>query len=93
MSNKMSDGQLCKAISEETGLSVDTVKRTLTSFKKTIIDNMDNNVSTTVHGLGTFSTKHSAARTGKNPQTGEKLDIPARDKLAFKCTSALVRIH
>ncbi len=36
-----------------------------------------------IPGLGTFSVKESAARTGRNPQTGETLQIPARKKLAF----------
>ena len=36
-----------------------------------------------IPGLGTFSVKESAARTGRNPQTGETMQIPARKKLAF----------
>jgi DNA-binding protein HU-beta len=36
-----------------------------------------------IPGLGTFAVKESAARTGRNPQTGESMQIPARKKLAF----------
>lgn len=36
-----------------------------------------------IPGLGTFSVKESAARSGRNPQTGEAMQIPARRKLSF----------
>lgn len=36
-----------------------------------------------IPGLGTFAAKESSARTGRNPQTGESMQIPARKKLAF----------
>jgi len=36
-----------------------------------------------IPGLGTFSVKESAARSGRNPQTGETIQISARKKLAF----------
>jgi nucleoid DNA-binding protein len=37
-----------------------------------------------VRGFGTFKTKTRAARTGRNPQTGAALQIPAKDVLTFK---------
>jgi DNA-binding protein HU-beta len=36
-----------------------------------------------IPGLGTFAVKESAARTGRNPQTGESMQISARKKLTF----------
>lgn len=36
-----------------------------------------------IPGLGTSSVKESAARSGRNAQTGETMQIPARKKLAF----------
>lgn len=35
-------------------------------------------------GFGTFTLKHKAARTGRNPATGESLEIAAKDVLHFK---------
>jgi DNA-binding protein HU-beta len=35
-------------------------------------------------GLGTFSLKERAARTGRNPQTGEAIKIPKKKGMAFK---------
>ncbi len=35
-------------------------------------------------GLGTFNLKHKAARPGRNPATGEPIEIAARDVITFK---------
>jgi len=41
--------------------------------------------------LGTFSPKERAGRTGRNPTTGESLDIPAKRTVQFKVASDLQR--
>lgn len=43
----------------------------------------------TVTGFGTFRTAKAAARTGRNPKTGEKLQIPASVRPKFKAGKAL----
>lgn len=43
----------------------------------------------TVIGFGTFRTAKSAARSGRNPKTGEKLTIPASIRVKFKAGKAL----
>jgi len=40
-------------------------------------------------GFGTFEVKHRAARSGRNPQTGETVQFPAKNVLKFKPSSAL----
>ena len=40
-------------------------------------------------GFGTFEVKERAARTGKNPQTGAVVEIPASKAPAFKAGKAL----
>jgi len=42
-----------------------------------------------IAGFGTFSTSIRTARTGRNPQTGEALAIPARNAVKFKVGKAL----
>lgn len=44
---------------------------------------------TVIHGLGKFSVKERAARQGRNPQTGETLNIAARNQLVFKPTQSI----
>ena len=43
----------------------------------------------TMTGFGTFRTAKAAARTGRNPKTGEKLQIPASVRPKFKAGKAL----
>ena len=42
-----------------------------------------------ISGFGTFSVTERAARTGRNPQTGEEIQIPASKAPKFKAASAL----
>jgi DNA-binding protein HU-beta len=43
----------------------------------------------TLVGFGTFSVSERAAREGRNPQTGEKITIPAKKVVKFKLGSKL----
>jgi DNA-binding protein HU-beta len=45
--------------------------------------------SITIPGLGTFKQSKSAARTGRNPQTGAAISIPASVKIHFSMSSSL----
>jgi len=40
-------------------------------------------------GFGTFAVKHRAARQGRNPKTGEAMQIKASKTVGFKCSSSL----
>ncbi|MEG2585217.1 MAG: HU family DNA-binding protein [Akkermansia sp.] len=42
-----------------------------------------------IMGFGTFATKTRTARTGRNPKTGDTINIPASKTVAFKASSAL----
>ena len=42
-----------------------------------------------IHGFGKFTTKLRDARTARNPQTGETIEVPAKYALTFKPTSTL----
>lgn len=43
----------------------------------------------TLTGFGTFSKSHRKARTGRNPQTGEEIQIKAHDVVTFKASKKL----
>jgi len=42
-----------------------------------------------ISGFGTFKVKETKARTGRNPKTGESIQIPAKKKIAFKASKDL----
>lgn len=41
-----------------------------------------------IHGFGVFSVKNTPARKGRNPKTGESINIPAGKKVVFKPAKA-----
>ena len=42
-----------------------------------------------ISGFGTFKVKQTKARTGRNPKTGETIQIPAKKKIAFRVSKEL----
>lgn len=76
---------LVKEISDALDLPQATVKKVtdyLWDFIKTKLSKDDSTVS--VAGFGNFSVKHRAARAGRNPKTGESIQIKATKAVAFK---------
>lgn len=57
---------------------IDTITETLADGEKVSIQN-----------FGNFETRERAARKGRNPQSGEEIDIPAKTAPAFKASKAL----
>ena len=49
----------------------------------------ENDTTLRIRGFGAFSRKLSAPRKGRNPQTGETIDIPAKSVLRFKPSSSV----
>jgi DNA-binding protein HU-beta len=58
--------------------------RYLDFFLSQITEELKVGNDVTLHGFGKFSTKTTAARTGRNPITGDPVDIPAKRKVVFK---------
>ena len=85
----MNKAELIKAISNETGLSKKDTETTINSFVNVVSNALVNKDKVQLIGFGTFETRERAARTGKNPQTGETLNIPASTTAALKVSKAL----
>lgn len=65
------------------------VEALLASFTQVVTNELAQGGEVSVPGLGKFSTKQRAARTGRNPQTGEPLEIAAATLPAFTAAKAL----
>ena len=85
----MNKAELINAIVNETGLSKKDTEATINSFVNVVSNALVNKDKVQLIGFGTFETRERAARTGKNPQTGEVLNIPACIAPAFKAGKAL----
>lgn len=85
----MNKQDLVNAMAEETNLSKKDVESVLNSFVNVVSTALENKDKVQLVGFGTFETRERAARIGKNPQTGEALNIPASIAPAFKPGKAL----
>ena len=85
----MNKADLISAIANETGLSKKDTEATVNSFVNVVSGALENKDSGQLIGFGTFETRERAARTGRNPQTGEELKIAASTVPAFKPGKAL----
>ncbi|WP_050577169.1 HU family DNA-binding protein [Pseudomonas cremoricolorata] len=74
---------LAAAIAEKTDLTKDMSNHVLNVILDSIASAVETQ-SVTLVGFGTFEKRHRGARTGKNPQTGEPVQIRATNTVAFK---------
>jgi DNA-binding protein HU-beta len=80
---------LVNAMAEKAGLSKTDAEKALKAFADAVTDALKAGEKVALVGFGTFSVSSRAARTGKNPQTGAKINIPAAKTPKFKAGKAL----
>lgn len=85
----MNKQELVNAIATETGLSKKDTEATLNIFVNVVSNALSKKDKVQLIGFGTFETRKRAARTGRNPQTGEEIKIKASTVPAFKPGKAL----
>lgn len=85
----MTKADLVNAMAEKAGLSKSDAEKALKAFTDAITDALKAGEKVALVGFGTFSVGERAARTGQNPQTGEKIEIPAAKSPKFKAGKAL----
>ncbi|MEO1101485.1 MAG: HU family DNA-binding protein [Pseudomonadota bacterium] len=85
----MNKGELTKAVAEETGLSQSDAGKAVDAVFDTIGGAVKSRDQVAIAGFGTFVAKTRNAREGRNPATGEKIQIPEKTSAAFKPASAL----
>jgi DNA-binding protein HU-beta len=85
----MNKSDLVDAIAEAAGLSKADAGRALDATVDTITGALKAGDAVSLVGFGTFSVRDRAARTGRNPRTGETIKIAASKNPAFKAGKAL----
>ena len=80
----MTKPELIDAIAGKAGLNKSDASKALAATLESITDVLKAGDKVTLVGFGTFSVSARAARTGKNPKTGEALAIPASNAAKFK---------
>lgn len=85
----MNKSELIDAIAASADLSKASAGRALDAMVDAITGALKDGDSVALVGFGTFAVKDRAARTGRNPQTGETIEIKAAKVPGFKAGKAL----
>lgn len=85
----MNKNELVAAIAEEAGLTKADASRALDAAVSTVTKALSSGDSVAIIGFGTFKVSERAARTGRNPQTGVEMQIPAAKVPKFSPGKAL----
>ena len=85
----MNKGELIEAIASATGSTKADAGRALDATIENITKALKKGDTVALIGFGTFKVSKRAARTGRNPQTGAELKIPARKVPSFKAGAGL----
>ena len=76
--------EIVDSVVARTGVGKAEVSRVLDEMLGEIRSSLDRGDAVTLRGFGTFKMTERAARTGRNPQTGEAMEIPAGKRVSFK---------
>jgi DNA-binding protein HU-beta len=85
----MTRTDLIEAIAQETGGDRQQAKAFLEGFTRIIEREMKNEGDVPLAGLGKFKVVKRQARTGRNPMTGESIQIPAKTVVKFTVAKVL----
>ena len=85
----MNKNELVAKVADQSGLSKKAAEKALAAVIDTITAALVAGDKVQLVGFGTFETKQREARTGRNPRSGETIEIPAASLPAFKAGKAL----
>ena len=85
----MNKSDLVARVASEAGISKSAAEKAINAMTGAVTNALKKGDSVTLVGFGTFQVSQRSAREGRNPQTGEKIQIPARKVPRFKPGKAL----
>ena len=85
----MNKSELIESVAAKSGLTKADSERAVKSFIETVTDTLKGGDQVTLIGFGTFLVRERKARQGRNPRTGETIQIKAANNPAFKAGKAL----
>jgi len=80
----MNKADLVEKIANQTGLTKKTSRKAVDAIVSAITDSLAREEKVTLVGFGTFQVTERKARRGRNPQTRESIQIPAKKVPKFK---------
>jgi len=85
----MTKAEMISSLAEKNELTKAQTERVFNSIFDMFKDELAKGNDVAISGFGSFKVSKRAAREGRNPQTNEKIKIPARKAVTFKAGSAL----
>ncbi len=85
----MNKTELVAKVAEKSGLTKKDAEKAVNGFFASVEEALVEDDKVQIIGFGTFEVKERAARKGRNPQTGDEIDIPASKNPVFKAGKAL----
>jgi len=85
----MTKAELIETVANKAGTTKQDVEKTLDAFFDVVVASARDGEKVAWPGFGSFSTTSRAARTGRNPQTGAPVAVPASTALKFSASSVL----
>lgn len=85
----MNKSELVKAVATKSGLTQSQANEALDAALDVITETMKSGDQVAITGFGTFAPKHREAREGRNPRTGEAVQIAAKTSATWKPATAL----
>ena len=85
----MTKADLLAAVAAKTGVSSAEADRVISAFVDLVVESAKSGDKVSRPGFGSFSTSKRQARTGRNPRTGEPVQIAASTTMKFSPSSTL----
>ncbi len=85
----MNKAELVSSVAEKTDLTKKDVEKAVTGILDSITEALARGEKVQLVGFGTFEIRARAARKGRNPQTGQEIEIAATSVPVFKAGKAL----
>jgi DNA-binding protein HU-beta len=85
----MNNAELAERLSETHGITKADARKYVDSVLAAVVDAAAAGEEVSLNGFGKFKVKQSAAREGRNPATGQSIQIAASKKLAFSPAKAV----
>lgn len=85
----MNKSELVSALAEKTDMTKKDSAEMLDGLLAVVVETLQKGEDIAIAGFGTLKVKERAARTGRNPQTGETIQIAASKAISFKAGKTL----
>jgi DNA-binding protein HU-beta len=85
----MNKAELISSMAEKSGLTKADSSKALDALLESVTEGLSNGSRISLVGFGSWAVEERQARTGRNPRTGEEIQIPAKKVVKFKAGAGL----